>query len=182
MELIKSIAFLGLLVGAAACQAKSQNYMDCEWNIPAGFSKKAELHYRNSVDEDDLENWVPASIMFTSYTGPEREYFSNLSKSGDSEVLLLEHTSQPGDKYKYVSSFIRQESFGMPFTVAELNIIKDDKMLSMSGLTKADAITMTSGCAEFSKVEQHYDVLQQIEHGFSDFLKSEHGMQVLVPE
>lgn len=182
MKLSRNIAILGLLFSAAACQAKSQNYMDCEWSIPEDFHQKAEWEYRNSVDEDDLENWTPAFIMFTTYTESELDHYQNVSKSKEGDVLLLAHTAQPGDRFKYVSSFVRKESFDMPFTVAELSIIKDDKVLVMSGLTKADALAMTSGCAEFSQVEQHYNVLQQIERGFSDFLESEHGMQVLVPD
>ncbi|MCS4307492.1 hypothetical protein M2404_001826 [Rheinheimera pacifica] len=181
MSFLKSIALLGVLICASACQAKSQNYMDCDWSIPVGFNQKAELEYSNSVDEDDLENWGPAFIMFTTYSGSEQEHYRNLSKDDDSDVLLLEHISMPGDRFKYVSSFIRKESFGTPFIVAELSIIKDDKMLAMFGLSKTDALAMTSGCAEFSQVEQHYDVLQQVTNGFADFLKSEHGMRVLVP-
>ncbi|MAD76341.1 MAG: hypothetical protein CML20_16400 [Rheinheimera sp.] len=181
MNLIKSIGLLSLLVCAAACQAKSQNYMDCEWSIPAGFNQKAEFEYSNSVDEDDLENWTPASIMFTHDSGTDVNHYLQLNSDADSEVLLVAHTAQPGDRFKYLSSYIRKESFGTPFIVAQLRIIKDDKMLALLGLSKADALAMTSGCAEFSQVEQHYNVLQQIEHGFSEFLKSEHGMQVLVP-
>ncbi len=182
MKLVKSIAFLGLLFSASACQAKSQNYMDCEWSIPAGFHQNDEREYRNSVDEDDLENWTPAFIMFTTYTESELDHYQNVSKSEEGDVLLLAHTAQPGDRFNYVSSFVRRESFGTPFTVAVLRIIKDDKMVVFSGLSKEDAIAMTSGCAEFSKVEKHYDVRQQVENGFSDFLNSAHDMQVLVPE
>jgi hypothetical protein len=179
MNFIKNITLLSVLICASACQAESKNYMGCEWSIPAGFSQKAELEYSNSVDEDDLENWVPSSIMFTTYSGSEQEYYRTLSK--DSDVLLIEHKAHPGDKFRYVSSFVREESFGMPFIVAQLRIIKDDKMLAMFGLSKTDALAMTSGCAEFSQVEQHYDILQQVTNGFADFLKSEHGMRVLVP-
>lgn len=181
MSLLKHLCVLSVLVFAAACQAQTRNYMGCDWTIPSGFSQKAEHEYSNSIDENNLENWQPASVMFTSYSGPQQQYYRNLAASEDTDVLLLEHTTQPTDSFKYVSSFVRQESFGIPFTVAELSIIKDDKMLVISGLSKADALALTSGCAEFSQVEQHYDVLQQVKNGQKDFLNSAHGMRVLVP-
>ncbi|WP_445771718.1 hypothetical protein [Rheinheimera sp.] len=181
MSLLKHLCVLSVLVFTAACQAKSHNYMGCDWTIPSGFNQKAEHEYSNSVDENDLENWLPASVMFTTYSGPQQEYYRNLAASGDTDVLLLEHSAQPTDSFKYVSSFVHEESFGTPFTVAELSIIKDDKMLVISGLSKADAIALTSGCAEFSQVEKHYEVLQQVKHGYKDFLNSAHGMRVLVP-
>jgi hypothetical protein len=181
MSLLKHLCIFSVLAFAAACQAQNHNYMGCDWAIPSGFSQKAEHEYSNSVDENDLENWLPASVMFTTYSGPQQEYYRNLAASGDTDVLLLEHSAQPTDSFKYVSSFVRQESFDASLTVAELSIIKNDKMLVISGLTKADAIALTSGCAEFSQVEKHYDVLQQLKHGYQDFLNSAHGMRVLVP-
>ncbi|MDP5142667.1 hypothetical protein ORJ00_07950 [Rheinheimera baltica] len=181
MNFVKPILFFSALIFTAACQAQSHNYMGCDWTIPSGFSQKAEHEYSNSVDASNLENWQPASVMFTTYAGPQQEYCRNLAASEDTDVLLLEHSAQPTYNFKYVSSFVRQESVGIPFTVAELSIIKDDKMLVISGLTKADAIALTSGCAEFSQVEQHYEVLQQVKNGYKDFLNSAHGMRVLVP-
>ena len=181
MSFLKPLLLLSVLIFTAACQAQSHNYMGCDWTIPSGFSQKAEHEYSNSIDENDLENWQPASVMFTTYAGLQQEHYRNLAASGDTDVLLLEHTTQPTDSFKYVSSFVRKASFGIPFTVAELSIIKDDKMLVISGLSKADALALTSGCAEFSQVEQHYNVLQQVKNGHKDFLNSAHGMRVLVP-
>lgn len=181
MSFLKPIFLLTVLVFTAACQAQSHSYMGCDWIIPASLKQKAEHEYSNSVDENDLENWQPASVMFTAYSGPQQEYYRNLNASGDSDVLLLEHPDQSGDKFKYVSFFARQESFGIAFTVAELSIIKDDKMLVISGLTQADATALTSGCADFAQVEQHYKVLQQVKNGYQDFLNSQHGMRVVVP-
>lgn len=181
MSFLKSLLLFSVLIFTAACQAQSHNYMGCDWAIPPGFSQKAEHEYSNSVDENDLENWLPASVVFTAYSAPQQQYYRNLASSGDTDVLLLEHPGQSGDKFKYVSLFVRKASFGIPFTVAELSIIKDEQMLVISGLAKADAIALTSGCAEFSQVEKHYEVQQQVEHGYKDFLNSAHGMRVLVP-
>ena len=181
MSFLKPIFLLTVLVFTAACQANSHHYMGCDWIIPTSLKQKAEHEYSNSVDASDLANWQPASVMFTTYSGEQQEYYRDLAASGDTDVLLLEHTAQPTDSFKYVSSFVRQESFGTPFTLAELSIIKGDKVLVISGLSKADAITLTSGCAEFSQIEQHYDVLQQVKNGYEDFLNSAHGMRVVVP-
>ena len=181
MSFLKPLLLLSVLIFTAACQAQSHNYMGCDWAIPSGFSQKAEHEYSNSIDEDDLENWQPASVMFTTYSGLQQQYYHDLNAADDSEVLLLEHPAQSGDKFKYASLFVRQESFGIPFTVAELSIIKDDKMLVISGLSKTDALALISGCAEFSQIEQHYDVLQQVNNDYQSFLNSAHGMRVLVP-
>ena len=181
MNLFKAFIVFSLLGCASACKAASQDYMGCDWRIPAGYDQIAEFEYSNRIDEDDLENWVPASIMFTTYSGSEQEYYRNISQNGDSDVLLLSHATQPGGGFQYISSFVREDSFDTTIMVATLRIIKDDKMLAMSGVSKDDAIAITSGCAEFSQIEKHYDVQQQVISGYADFLKSSHGMQVLVP-
>ena len=181
MSLLKHLCVLSVLVFAAACQAQTRNYMGCDWTIPSGFSQKAEHEYSNSIDENNLENWQPASVMFTAYSASQQQYYHDLNTAEDTEVLLLEHPSQSGDKFKYVSLFMRQESFGLPVTLAELSIIREDKVLVISGLSKADALALTSGCTEFSQIEQHYDVLQQVKNGYEDFLNGAHGMRVVVP-
>ena len=181
MSFVKPIFLLTVLVFTAACRANSHHYMGCDWTIPASLKQKTEHEYSNSVDASDLANWQPASVMFTTYSGPQHKYYHDLAASGDTDVLLLAHTAQPTDSFKYVSSFVRKESFGIASIVAELSIIKDNKVLVISGLSKADAIALTSGCAEFSQIAQHYDVLQQVKNGYEDFLNSAHGMQVVVP-
>lgn len=181
MSFLKPVFLLIVLVFTAACQANSHHYMGCDWVIPTSLKQKAEHEYSNSVDASDLANWQPASVMFTTYSGEQQQYYRDLAASGNTDVLLLEHTAQPTDSFKYVSSFVRQESFGIPFMVAELSIIKDNKMLVMSGLAEDDAITLTNGCADSAQVQQHYEVLRQVKNSFQDFLNSQHGMRVVVP-
>ena len=181
MNVLKPIFLCSVLIFTTACLANSHSYMGCDWTIPASMKQIAENEYSNSIDENDLENWQPASMMFTTYKGPQNDYYQELNKLGEDDILLLEHPNLSGDDFNYVSLFVHKESFGISFTLAQLSIIKDDKMLVTSGLSETDAITLISGCAALSQIELHYQILQQVKEGYQDFLKSDHGMRVLVP-
>lgn len=182
MKLIKYVTIFITLFYVSACAASSQKYLDCEWTIPSSFNQISQQYYHNDFDDANIEDWQPGSILFTSYNGTEQDNYQEIQDESQKDVLMLQHQSASHDKYLYVSIYLRESSFGRMLTQAGLWIIQHDKAISISGLNKKDAITLTSGCAEFSQIEKHYDVLEQVKNGFSEFLQTDHGMDVLVPK
>lgn len=178
MKASQSVFLLTALFIASACSAESEKHLGCDWVIPTEFHKVYEGYYSNLDEGVDLEKLQLGTISFIAYSPSKQDNHSDT----DNDMLELAHKSQPTDTYKYISLFVRSHRLGRTNMLAQLLIIKNDKAIQMIGLIKDDAITLTSGCAELSQVEQHYDVLEQVKNGFSDFLNSEHDMDVLVPQ
>ncbi len=172
MKKLSCLLITFVLFGCSTAGAQSYHYLDCQWFIPSNFVEIEPGLYREKFEPDNPQ-WNMASIFFTTFN--PATVTSSISES--QETLVLKH---PVDTdIQYYSSYIREGATADPLLVQELLLVKDDKAVSLFGLTKAESLALTANCADPVTISRHFDVFPQVVKDAEEFLATEHGFTVL---
>ena len=174
--------FLSLVLLLSACSsgATSHNYLGCDWFIPTSYSQISDNDYRKTSSKDG-SNTSFSSVLFSEAETDELQTYIEMDQLNDTDVVVVAHPD--GANYSYKTFFIqRQTRLGDTITNHIFTVTKDQSAVSMFSVPQADGLHITSACVPPTVMEQHYEVLAKLEQGIESFLKSDHGLKVLVPQ
>lgn len=172
MKKLSGLLVTFVLFGCSAASAQSYHYLGCQWFIPSNFVKIEPGLYREKFEPDNPQ-WNMASILFTTFNPAAVTSGSSESQ----ETLVLKHPTDA--EIQYYSSVIREGDAANPLLVQELLLVKDDKAVSLFGLTKAESLALTANCADPVTINEHFKLVPQVVKNAKAFLATEHGLTVL---
>ena len=176
------LKLLSILLFSVAynANATSHKYLGCNWYIPTSYSQIADNDYRKTSSTDG-SNTPFSSVLFSEAATNDLQTSIEMDQLSDTDVVVVAH---PDDSnYSYKTFFIQRKTrLGDSITKHIFMIKNDQSAVSMFSVPQADGFHMTSACVPPAVVEQHYEVLAKLEQGIESFLKSDHGLKVLVPK
>jgi hypothetical protein len=138
--------FSVVLLCSCSGNAEIVKYLGCEWVIPPKYSKSSDVGYLRYDDE------VYGKINFTHH---DPDYHNSLKNDPDVTYLYFETGDVNG--LTISSRFVINKSARVG--LGNISIINNNSIVSLYGLKREEALTLSQLCVEPEVIVEHYDKL-----------------------